>query len=147
MKKWSLILAVASALCLVVSVQAIAAPTATVSAKYQYLTIGHCALIELGVPVTSHWTLVLQGGSAIPPAAAIMGGVRYYFATDTLRPFATLYAGYILPPGPPLAHAAGTVGLEYLSDWGLRVAGEVGGWIGPGMPLFFTGAFAVGIGF
>lgn len=147
MKRLAVVLGLVVLLSLVFVAQAMAAPTVTVSAKYQGFGPFSAAGLELGFPINDHFTFIVQGGTAIPVwAGGVMGGLRYYLTHEGLRPFATIYGGCTLAPFV-MPFGAGTVGLEYLSSGGFRIAGEIGAAVFPGGMMLPTYGVAVGYAF
>lgn len=154
-KKLSIIAALALLLCLAFASQAMAAPSISVSAKYQGITnfSTHVLIpqIEVGVVLSPEFSLIFQGGPLVTPAPTITigtvaAGIRYYFTPEGWRPFATLYACSWFDWTGVIFFPMGTVGLEYLSENGFRATAEVGGMYEQGTALF-TYALAVGYAF
>lgn len=155
MKKLSIITALALLLCLAFAAQAMAAPSVSVSAKYQGITnfAVHIFIpqVEVGVALSPDFSLIFQGGPLVTPAPTITigtaaAGIRYYFTPEGWRPFATLYACSWFDSSDVIFFPMGTVGLEYLGESGFRVTGELGGMYQQGVAVF-TYALALGYAF
>lgn len=147
MKRLAVVLGLVVLLSLAFVGQAMAAPTVTVSGKYQAFGPISSAGVELGFPINDHFSFIVQGGPTLPAyAGGVMAGLRYYMTPIGLRPFATIYGGCAVTPFV-FPFGAGTVGLEYLSENGFRVAGEIGAVIFPGGWMECTYGVAVGYAF
>lgn len=152
MKKMSLVIGLALLLCLAFAAQAMAAPTVSVSAKYQGVTdfdeLVSIPQVEVSVTLSPDFALIFQGGAIVPSpgVASVAMGVRYYFTPEGWRPFATLYACSWFNSANVIFFPMGTAGLEYVGGGGFRAAGELGGLYQQGY-LLFTYAISLGYAF
>lgn len=146
MKKWSLIIGLASLFCICIAAQAMAAPGITAAAKYQYFT-GHFAGVEAGFELTPNISLTAAALTLVnnPFGISILTiGGRFYILTDKIRPFVSLYGGAIVAGAAGLI-GEGTIGLEYRHKSGFMVGAEAGGLYGGS--LYFTATGFAGYAF
>lgn len=141
MKRWSLVVGLVLIVSLLVASQAFAAPSVSVKAGSLVGLVG----LEVGFPVSDHFSVIGQGGWTPYGYGAASIGVRWYMTATGWRPFLAAYGGILFDYADMTPFFAATAGLEYLAKSGFRFAAEIGPGYGPEIGWF--PAWGVSIGY